>query len=141
MKQFQVLANAVTKKIPEDELSLDFTGFNDFIDRYNEHISYDADEINEIIMESSLWNDYLSEVLSCLNIVLFSNIVEYEAIVSSRDRSRHNLQEKIKEKIHLLKALKKELYTQKRHCNNIYYSLMKEQKTAMKAFSINDYVN
>lgn len=137
MTHFQILANSVNKLFKRTELYLDFTGYNDFLESYKKINPSDAEGLNDLIRESLLWNDYISENINNFNILLYSYITESKAL-ESKGTMREEFKI-VKEKLVMLRLLIKELYIQKRHCLNIYYHCMKAYENSMKAFSINDY--
>lgn len=139
MNQFQILANITSKLFTKDELPLDFKGYNDFLEKFEYQSSFDAEGLSEIIKESILWNDYISEVINSCNILLFSLIADMEAMKANYISK--DIQAKTREKLTMLKTFKREMYIQKQHCINIYYKTMKTYEKSMQAFSINDYVN
>ena len=139
MNQFQILANVTSKLFTKEELPLDFRGYNDFIEKFEHQSSFDAEGLSEIIKESILWNDYISEVINSANILLFSLMADVEAM-----KANYAPKEKLRvasEKLTMLKTFKREMYIQKQHCINIYYKTMKTYEKSMNAFTINDYVN
>lgn len=114
LSEFESVAKISNNYLKKAKITLDFTGYKSFFKKYFEVREDDIESIFELIKESLVWSNYLSEVRSLVNIFHLNRIVEKEY--------SHN--KRIENEIKYIKLFLNHLEIQIRYCNLIHKEMI-----------------
>lgn len=127
---FQNVAKKVNSYLKEDNLSLTFEGYKETIKDYLSLQDTDIDTAYNLIVDCTLWSNYLSEVKSIIQVKMLQAQLNLDILKAQEEKKveDEDLKEKIKQansKCITFKLFYKQLKAQQKFLTKAYYHCMK----------------
>lgn len=125
LEKFEDVAKLANYYLKKNGINLNFLGYKDFLKKYFSVSESDVESIHELIKESMMWSNYLSELNNLINVYYSNESINHE----------NNLNKLLNKEIYIIKVFRKHLEIQSKCCNLIYNEIFNLYKDNMIKFA------